>query len=235
MNRAAVETPLATERLTLEPLRLAHAAVCYPSFAQPSLYRYIEMPIPADEPDLRRRCAGWIKGSGRRSEVWATWIAVERRSSQPAGWFQATVHEGHADIAYLVFDAFQRRGMAVDSLVSSGCIVSGATVRRSVLFTRVTVGEGSRVDESVVLPGVRIGRRVRLRRVIVDKRCVLPDGFEAGLDPVADAARFHRTERGVVLVTPEMLGQNIHAGGSLLPGMIRSPALSSGLNSQPSP
>jgi glucose-1-phosphate adenylyltransferase len=137
--------------------------------------------------------------------------------------------------AKFVFDDDGRRGMAVDSLVSSGCIVSGATVRRSVLFSRVTVDDGSVIEASVVLPGVRIGRNVRLRCAVVDKRCVLPDGFEAGIDPVADAARFHRTERGIVLVTPEMLGQNIHAGGMLLPGMIRSPYVSPDALARPQP
>jgi RimJ/RimL family protein N-acetyltransferase len=109
---AVLETP----RLTLEPLRLAHAAACYPAFSEPSLYRYIEMPMPESEPALRRRFADWIKGSGRTGERWANWIAVDKRSKQPAGWFQATVHERHADIAYLVFDAFQRRGMAVEAV-----------------------------------------------------------------------------------------------------------------------
>jgi glucose-1-phosphate adenylyltransferase len=79
--------------------------------------------------------------------------------------------------AKFVFDDDGRRGMAVDSLVSGGCIVSGATVRRSVLFSKVRVDEGSVVEDSVVLPNVRIGRRVVLKRVIVDKGCVLPDGF----------------------------------------------------------
>jgi glucose-1-phosphate adenylyltransferase len=108
--------------------------------------------------------------------------------------------------AKFVFDDVDRRGMAVDSLVSSGCIVSGATVRRSILFHSVRVGEGSQLQDCVVLPSAVIGRGVTLRRTIVDKRCVLPDGFEAGLDTVADRARFHVTERGICLVTPEMVG-----------------------------
>jgi glucose-1-phosphate adenylyltransferase len=96
--------------------------------------------------------------------------------------------------------------MAVDSLVSGGCIVSGATVRRSILFSKVRVAEGSLVEDSVVLPNVRIGRDVRLRRVIVDKGCVLPDGFVAGFDADADRRRFHVSERGIALITPGMLG-----------------------------
>ncbi|TXH50189.1 MAG: glucose-1-phosphate adenylyltransferase [Burkholderiaceae bacterium] len=109
--------------------------------------------------------------------------------------------------AKFVFDEDARRGLAVDSLVSSGCIVSGATVRRSVLFSKVHVGEHSLVEDSVVLPGATVGRGVVLRRAIVDKRCVLPDGFKAGVFPLEDRSRFHLTERGIVLITPDMLGE----------------------------
>ena len=109
--------------------------------------------------------------------------------------------------AKFVFDGDALRGMAVDSLVSSGCIVSGATVRRSILFTKVRVNEGSYVEDTIVLPETVIGRGVTLKRAVVDKRCVLPDGFTAGVRPDEDRARFHVTERGVVLVTPSMLGQ----------------------------
>lgn len=109
--------------------------------------------------------------------------------------------------AKFVFDEAGRRGMSVDSLVSSGCIVSGATVRRSILFSKVRVEEGSVIEESLLLPDVCVGRGVRLHRTIVDKRCRLPDGFAAGLDAAADRARgFHVTERGITLVTPDMLG-----------------------------
>jgi glucose-1-phosphate adenylyltransferase len=113
--------------------------------------------------------------------------------------------------AKFVFNDGDRRGMALDSLVSGGCIVSGATVLRSILFAKVRVGEGSLLEDCVVLPDVVIGRGVTLRRAVVDKRCVVPDGFKAGLDPAADSARFHVTERGITLITPEMLGQSIHA------------------------
>jgi len=109
--------------------------------------------------------------------------------------------------AKFVFDNDSMRGMAVDSLVSSGCIVSGATVRRSILFSKVRVGEGSLIEDSLVLPYVSIGRGVTLKRAIVDKRCVLPDGFSAGMNPDEDRARFHVTERGITLVTSSMLGE----------------------------
>jgi glucose-1-phosphate adenylyltransferase len=113
----------------------------------------------------------------------------------------------HQPPAKFVFDEAQRRGIAVDSLVSGGCIVSGATVRRSSLFSGAHVAEGSLIEDSVVLPDVRIGRNVQLQRCIVDKRCVLPDGFQAGCDPVRDCTRFHVTERGITLITPDMLAQ----------------------------
>jgi glucose-1-phosphate adenylyltransferase len=107
--------------------------------------------------------------------------------------------------AKFVFDEDGRRGLAVDSLVSGGCIVSGALVRRSLLFCNVRVGERTELDECVVLPEVVIGRDVRVRRAIIDKRCVLPDGFTAGFDPDSDRARFHLTERGITLITPQMV------------------------------
>ncbi|MCI4431079.1 MAG: glucose-1-phosphate adenylyltransferase [Burkholderiales bacterium] len=109
--------------------------------------------------------------------------------------------------AKFVFDDEGRRGMAVNSLVTSGCIVSGATVRRSVLFSNVRVGENSVLEDAVILPNVVVGRGVILRRVVVDKHCMLPDGFKAGVHPAEDRARFHVTERGVTLITPKMLGQ----------------------------
>jgi glucose-1-phosphate adenylyltransferase len=115
--------------------------------------------------------------------------------------------------AKFVFDEDQRRSVVVDSLVSSGCIVSGATVRRSVLFTKVRVGERSVVEDSVVLGDVVIGRGVTLRRVIVDEGCVIPDGFKAGVNADEDAAHFQVTARGVTLITPEMLGQQVHRVG----------------------
>ena len=113
--------------------------------------------------------------------------------------------------AKFVFDDDGRRGMAIDSLVSSGCIVSGATVRRSVLFSKVQVAEGSLIEDSVVLPNVRVGRNVALRRAVIDMHCKLPDGFRAGFDVETDRVRgFEVTARGITLVTPEMIGQKVH-------------------------
>jgi len=97
-----------------------------------------------------------------------------------------------------------------NALVSSGCIISGAAVRNSLLFSDVWAEQGTIIEDSVVLPRVRIGRNVRLRRAVVDKYCSLPDHFEAGLDPEADRRRFEVSEGGIVLITPESLGQHVH-------------------------
>jgi glucose-1-phosphate adenylyltransferase len=112
--------------------------------------------------------------------------------------------------AKFVFDDDGRRGMAVDSLVSGGCIVSGSTVRRSVLFSNVRVQNYCDIEDSVILPKVEIGNNVTLRRVIVDKRCRLPSGLTVGVNPEADRKRFHVTDRGVTVIVPENLGQRVH-------------------------
>jgi glucose-1-phosphate adenylyltransferase len=112
--------------------------------------------------------------------------------------------------AKFVFDDEDRRGMAVDSMVSGDCIISGATVRRSLLFSGVRVHDHSIIEDSVILPKVHIGRNAIIRRAIIDKRCRIPDGMRIGLDPAEDAMRFHVTEKGIALVTPEMLGQPVH-------------------------
>ena len=112
--------------------------------------------------------------------------------------------------AKFVFDDEDRRGMAVDSTVSGGCIVSGAMVRHSLLFSNVLVNSYSTITDSVILPDVKIGTHCKLHKVIIDKSCVIPDGTVIGFDHAEDARRFHVTPAGVVLVTPEMLGQPIH-------------------------
>ena len=112
--------------------------------------------------------------------------------------------------AKFVFDDEARRGMAVDSLVSGGCIISGASIRRSLLFSNVRVSSHSMIEDSVILPDVHIGEHVRLRKVVVDKRARIPDGLEVGYDRRKDKQRFHVTDNGVTLVTAEMLGQEVH-------------------------
>ena len=106
--------------------------------------------------------------------------------------------------AKFVHNQDDRRGMAIESLVSGGCIVSGA-VFRSVLFSVVRVHSYSSVNWSVLLPGVQVGRHARITRAVIDRDCVIPDGLVIGEDAAADAARFYRTESGITLVTRDML------------------------------
>jgi len=109
--------------------------------------------------------------------------------------------------AKFVFDDPDRRGAAFDSIVSGGCIVSGSTVKRSLLFTNVRVHNHCRVEDSVILPGCEIGPGAVVRNAILDKHCRVPEGMAIGVDPEEDRARFHVTDKGRVLVVPEMLGQ----------------------------
>jgi glucose-1-phosphate adenylyltransferase len=107
--------------------------------------------------------------------------------------------------AKFVLDDSGRTGMATNSMVSGGCIVSGAYVRQSLLFSSVIVDEGSEVIQAVVLPHAQIGKNCRITRAIIDKRCVIPDGTIIGEDHAEDARRFKVTNEGVVLVCPHML------------------------------
>lgn len=113
--------------------------------------------------------------------------------------------------AKFVFDDEERRGMAVDSMVSGGCVISGAVVRHSLLFSNVRVNSYAYVKDSVVLPDVDVGRNCEIRRSIIDRGCRVPEGLALGLDPEEDAAKgFYVSEGGVTLVTPEMLGQEVN-------------------------
>lgn len=113
--------------------------------------------------------------------------------------------------AKFVFDNEDRCGMATDSLVSGGCIISGAKVANSVLFSDVRINSYSTISDSVILPKVDIGRYVTLKRVVVDKGTKIPDGMEIGVNLALDKKRFYVSENGITLVTPDMLGQNIHS------------------------
>jgi glucose-1-phosphate adenylyltransferase len=98
-----------------------------------------------------------------------------------------------------------RTGMAVNSLVAGGSIISGAVVRESLLFSAVRVEERSTVERSIIMPGVHIGRNCVIRNAIIDEHCEIPDGMQIGVDIRADRERFDVTPRGIVLVTPETL------------------------------
>jgi len=112
--------------------------------------------------------------------------------------------------AKFVFDDDDRRGQAIDSLVSGGCVVSGARIKRSVLFTNVRANSRANVKDSVVLPNVDIGRRARITRAIIDKGARIPADMVIGEDPKADREKFYISPGGVVLVTAEALGQRLH-------------------------
>jgi len=112
--------------------------------------------------------------------------------------------------AKFVFDFDDRRGMAVDSMVSGGCIISGATVRHSLLFSNVHVESGAVLQDAVVLPDVHVGEGCRLRRVVVDRGCNIEPGMVVGENLEQDKLRFNVTPGGITLVTAEMLGQGQH-------------------------
>jgi glucose-1-phosphate adenylyltransferase len=107
--------------------------------------------------------------------------------------------------AKFVHDQDGRRGQAISSLISGGCIVSGAALRNSLLFTRVRAHSYASAENSVVLPDVDIGRSARLRNVIVDRGVRIPAGLVVGEDPALDGERFRRTEQGICLITQPML------------------------------
>jgi glucose-1-phosphate adenylyltransferase len=107
--------------------------------------------------------------------------------------------------AKFVFDDPDRRGAAIDSMVSGGCIISGSRVAHSLLFSNVRVHDYSQVEGAVILPRVRVGERCVIRRAIIDSNSLIPDGMQIGVDPAADRERFYVTENGITLVTPAML------------------------------
>ena len=112
--------------------------------------------------------------------------------------------------AKFVFDDNDRRGMALDSMISGGCIISGSAVRKSLLFSNVRVHSFSEIEQAVVLPDVEIQRHCKLRKVIVDRGCVIPEGTVIGYDKKQDVLNgFRVTAKGVTLVTREMLGQRV--------------------------
>lgn len=107
--------------------------------------------------------------------------------------------------AKFVHNDDHRRGMAVNSIVSGGCIVSGSYVKQSVLFSKCRLNSFSLVEESLLLPSVEVGQFARLKKVLVDRGCRIPSGMVVGEDPDDDARRFYRSEGGVTVITREML------------------------------
>ncbi len=121
-------------------------------------------------------------------------------------------HQAQLPPAKFVFDDDDRRGMAVDSMVSAGCVVSGSIVRHSLLSNNVRINSYSEVEDSVVLPGVEIGRHCQIKNAVIDSDCQIPEGTVIGVNPNKDRTRYHVTPNNIVLVCPDMLGQQVRYG-----------------------
>jgi len=120
-------------------------------------------------------------------------------------------HQAQLPPAKFVFDRKDRRGMAIDSMVSGGCVISGALVKRSLLFSHVRIHSYAEISDSVLLPDVEVGRNARISKAIIDRGCTIEAGMVIGEDHEEDKKRgFRVTEKGVVLVTPDMLHQPTH-------------------------
>jgi glucose-1-phosphate adenylyltransferase len=112
--------------------------------------------------------------------------------------------------AKFIFNDKDRRGLALDSLVSPGCIISGAMINHSLLSTNVRIEEKTVIENSILLPDVRVGSNCRISNAIIDKQCVIPNDMIIGEDHEADKKRFDLSHGGITLVEPEMLGQEVH-------------------------
>ena len=120
-------------------------------------------------------------------------------------------HQEQHPPAKFIHEEDNRTGSAIKSMVSGGCIVSGATIKNSLLFSNVNVRSFSSIEHSVVLPDVTVHRNCKIRRAILDVGCVIEEGMEIGLNVEKDrAAGFRVTDSGITLVTPDQLGQSLH-------------------------
>ena len=119
-------------------------------------------------------------------------------------------HQEQLPPAKFIFNDEHRRGMAVDSMVSGGCIIAGAHIQHSLLFSNVSVDSYTKIDSSVILPDVTIGQNCRIIHAVIDKGCEIADGTVIGKNKEEDEKRFYVSPNGVVLVTPDMLGQSVH-------------------------
>ncbi len=119
-------------------------------------------------------------------------------------------HQEQLPPAKFVFDDDTRRGMAVDSMVSGGCIISGSKISHSLLFSNVRVNSYSLIEDSVILPEVHIGQHCHIKNAVIDKGTQIPDGTTIGVDTEEDKLRFRVTDTGIVLVTPDMIGHKKH-------------------------
>jgi glucose-1-phosphate adenylyltransferase len=119
-------------------------------------------------------------------------------------------HQVQTPPAKFVFDDDDRRGEAIDSMVSGGCVISGATIRHSLVFSQVRVNSYSTVTDSLLLPEVNVARHCRIKKAIIEKGCQIPEGTVIGENRADDEKRFLVSPNGVVLVTPDMVGQKRH-------------------------
>jgi len=120
-------------------------------------------------------------------------------------------HQIQSPPAKFVYDLPGRRGEAIDSMVSAGCIISGASIRKSLIFSNCKIHSYTTIEESLILPECEIMENCTIRGAIIDRGSVIPEGMEIGVDPDADRARgFRVTEGGHTLVTPGMLEQKLH-------------------------
>lgn len=169
--------------------------------------------VDADETMGEKRRAPYWRDVGTIDAYWEANIELTKVTPElnlyDEDW-PIWTHQEQLPPAKFVFDDDNRRGMAIDSMVSGGIIISGAEVKRSMLFSRVQVHSYAHIEDSVILPNVDIGRNARLRKVVIDKHCRIPAGMSIGYDPEEDRKRFHVSEGGVTLVTPEMLDQRVH-------------------------
>ena len=109
--------------------------------------------------------------------------------------------------AKFVHDVDGRRGMAISSVISGDCIVSGASLKRSLVFTGARINSYSKLEEVVMLPDCIVGRKAILKRCVVDAGVVIPEGLVVGEDPKLDAKRFRVSEKGIALITQEMINK----------------------------
>ncbi len=170
--------------------------------------KYRVMAYPFRDPKTGKQ--GYWRDVGTLDAFWATnleLIGVTPELNLYDRTWPIWTYQEQVPPAKFIFDDDDRRGMAVDSMVSGGCIISGSVVRHSLLFSNVRVNSYCTVNDSVILPEVDIGRNCRIKNAIIDKRCKIPNNTVIGEDLKADAKRFTVTPNGVVLVTPGMLGQ----------------------------
>jgi glucose-1-phosphate adenylyltransferase len=173
--------------------------------------RYNVMAYPFREPDGHRQ-AYW-RDVGNVDAFWEAnmeLISVTPELNLYDDEWPIWTYQEQLPPAKFIFDDDGRRGMAVDSMVSGGDIISGSTVRHSLLFSNVSVSDFCLIEDSLILPNVSIGERCRLKKVIVEKGCTLPPGTVIGEDHAQDEKRYYVSPGGVTVVTPEMLGQELH-------------------------